>query len=235
MHLIRQIMRLIQRIQDTWTRFVNRVNALLSYVPDALRWVLDRINELWNQVLQMWEDFWSGVQHVIDSFGDPEAISAASSSWSRDVAGPAGAMAAEVSPGQLAADDDNWVGQAANQYRTRATEQHQSIAAIRDEIATTVVSALDGLKGALFIFYGATIGAFAALIAGIVGALTISATVVGIPVGVLAIIAAGGVASAAILAAGWNLNVQITTRANEMQMAVTAPSVTRWPQFVTHG
>ncbi|MBZ2195320.1 hypothetical protein [Occultella gossypii] len=232
MHLIDEIVQLILQVQQRWQSFVDTVNRVLSFVPTALQWVLDEINRVWQRVIQMWDDFWAGVNTIIESFGDPAGVSAQSENWISSVATPSGSIASTVTAGQLATDDDSWSGDAATKYKNRATEQHATIAAIGETIATKVVAALDALRTAMFVFYGAIIAAFAALIAGIVGGLASSATIVGIPAGVLIIIAAGGVAVAAILGAGWNLGNTIQTQSNNMRLSITGANVTRWPEFV---
>ncbi|CAM3476372.1 hypothetical protein OCAE111667_11760 [Occultella aeris] len=232
MNLIDEILRLVQEIQNTWQRFVNLVNGALSSVPVFLQWVIDSVNRLWEQVVQMWNDFWEGVSDFLSRFGDPGAVATASASWTSMVSQPAGEVAATVTTGQLSADDDAWSGDAATKYRTRAGEQQATISAIRDEVATKVVAALDGMKLAMFVFYGALIAAILALIGAIIGGLASSATIVGIPAGIVIIIGAGAIAIGAIVVAGMVFSGTADQRASEMRSAITSAKVTSWPEFV---
>lgn len=231
--LIQEIIKLIQRIQDLWNQIVRTINAMLAAVPAALAWVVDRVNALWNEVLAMWDQFWNGIQRLIDAFGDPVAVGRAKDGWLDEVASPAGQIAQTVSPGQLLADDDNWKGQAANKYRTRAAEQAETIAALRDEIATTMTNSLGQLKTAMIVLYGAIIGVFAVLISAIVGAIAAAATVVAIPAAIATIIGAGIVAIAGLVAAFALFSAHVDDQANQMRLALTGVKTTAWPDFVT--
>lgn len=229
---IDEILQLIREIQDVWEQFIRTVNSVLSWVPDFLMYLLDEINRLWEQLLAEWTAFWDTLNEYFEDFGNPFAVADASSGWRDQVGAPSGEMAATVTPGQLAADDDNWTGAAATRYRTRAGEQQETISALHDAIATEVVSALDGLKVAMIVLYAAIAGAFAAFIGAIVGGLASSATIVGIPAGILIIIAGFGVALTTIIGAFVIYSFTVDEKANQMRTAITGANVVRWPEFV---
>lgn len=230
--LIERIQRMIERIYKLWRDFIDTVNRTLARVPDVLSWVRDRLLEAWDGLTAKANEFFAKIGELLERFGDPFQVGDVASRWNPEIGAPAAAAAAEVTTGQLYADDGQWVGSTADAYRNRVSEQQATLNAIRDEIAVKVASSLNSMQIAMWTFYTALAGALATFIACLVGGLASAATIFGLPATPFIIGAGFVVAIAAITGAGFLFGAHASTQADALRTTLTSAKVTKWPNFV---
>src|SRR5207302_6048801 len=83
---VQQGLQALQDVQNKVQDFMNQVNDGLSSVPsflsDLIKPIIDGMNLL-NQKLQ---EFWSGLERVIDNPGSPSALNQVAANWENSVA-----------------------------------------------------------------------------------------------------------------------------------------------------
>jgi len=194
--LVQQINELIEKIKGKLDDLLGKVNDFLSWVPWGLGWLADKIKDAWNWLCEKFQEFWDGVTKITTNMGDRDALSATATTWSTSVGGPVSAQKDAVDASAVLRADDTWQGDAAVAYAGKAKQHQTALEKVVTTYVTAMSSALDTVRAGLVKFYMGLITALGALVAGIIAALASSATIFGIPAGI--IIAAG----AALIAVG---------------------------------
>lgn len=213
------------KIEDLRTE----INSALSKVPGFLDSVVGAVKDGWKAFCDKMQEFWVWFADKLAYVGDPGKLNAVSLSWMRDVGGPASQQSQLVDAGELLVDD-NWTGDAAEQYRQKLPEQKSALESIRNEFSTVISGALDTLRNGIYVFWVSVMGAIIAMIVGIVGAMASTATIVGLPA---APVIASMAAVTALGALGGGiaiLNSTATSANNKMTQAATF-GLTTWPSF----
>jgi hypothetical protein len=206
--LLAEINETVQRIDDKVQELQNSINSGLDKIPWGLGWIADRVREGWDWFVGKMNEFWDWLNNILSHMGDPDAISAAADAWSNDVGGPVSAEVGDAEAGSLLVDD-NWTGDAAEQYKQRLTLQKTALDKIKSSFTDGISTALKDLRLAIWTFWAALVAALAALVVGIIGAVTSSATIFGLPAAPF--IAAGAVG--VCLAALWGGSSILKTQA----------------------
>ncbi len=193
-----EIHRTIEKIQSKTQQLQDSINAGLRSLPSFMGWIADKILEGWNWFVGKLDELWRWVGGVIDELGSPTSLSATADSWSDHVGGPVSAEVQSADAGALLADDA-WIGVGADQYKQMLPMQKAALQDIKSTFTDGISTALGQVRTALYVFYAALAVALAALVAGIIGALASSATVVGLPAAPFI----AGAAAAAAAAACW--------------------------------
>lgn len=192
--LAREVIELIEEIQGKVQSFQDKVNSVLSYVPGFLEWAIGKILDAWDDFCAKMQEFWTLIQEVLSYIGDPGGLRAAADSWTGLVGSPVSNQVSVADAGRLSVDD-NWSGDAAEQYRQTLPLQKAAMGDIQDVFATRLSEALGTMAGALTVFYGAMVaavvafaGALAVGIAALVGVVTAPGAIIAVVVGVAALI-----------------------------------------------
>lgn len=213
--LIQQILDLVEKIKTKFDELMGKVNDFLGWIPWGLGWLADKIESAWNGLVDKWNEFWDGCELIFGNMGDPDSIQQVSNEWNNDVGGPVSAQAGKADRALLAADD-HWEGQAAASYFPKSALHKTALEAVQNTFATGFRTALDSVRSGLVKFYMGLVTALGALVVGFIGALASSATIFGIPAGIL--IAAGAclVAIGAFYTGGTLLKSDCTTAQTQL-------------------
>lgn len=214
-----EIFDLLDEIQLETENLRNTVNGWLGRVPGWASWVGDRIREAWDWLVARAQEFWDGLTLIVGNLGDPWKLSETGSSWNNSVGGPVSSQVQVAEAGNLNVDD-TWSGEAAGAYQQRISLHKTALDKVKASLTDGLSSALDQVKTGIIIFWAAMAAALAALVAGIVTALASSATVFGIPAGILIAAGAFAVALAAIWGGGTKLKSDCMTARNTLEQKV---------------
>ncbi|ACQ82074.1 hypothetical protein Bcav_3832 [Beutenbergia cavernae DSM 12333] len=227
--VIQEVMDLIAEIERKIEELRTGINDMLESIPGFLDWIFDRVRDGWNWLVEKLDEFWGWVNDVVAMAGDPWGLSSAADTWNTGVGEPAMTQSREVDAGDLLVDD-NWTGDAADQYKQKLPEQKSAMEVIRTEYAAKIATALDAVKSGIIKFWTSMAVAFGALVAGIIGAIASSATVFGLPA---APFIAGGAVLIAIIAVtvGVKLLESDCATANTQLTNAQSAGLARWPAF----
>ena len=208
--LVQEILDLVEELRSRFDSLQNKINDALSWVPWGLGWVVDNIHDAWNYLVEKWNEFWDATTLIFGNMGSPGALEDCAQGWSGTVGSPVSAQVGNADRALLQADD-HWTGQAADTYFPKSMLHKTAMEKVQSTYVEAASSALDQVRGGLVKFYAGLITALGALIVGFIGALSSSATIIGIPAGIF--IAAGAclVAEAAFYAGGVLLKSDCTT------------------------
>ena len=223
--LVNRFNGLVQDLQDG-------INDVLGWVPWGLGWLADKIRDLWNGLMDKIQEFFDPLVQILTHLGEPSTVSSKADQWSSNVGSPVSARVALADVGSLAVDD-SWKGTAADQYKQKATLQKSALQNIKTQFTDGISSALKDVSSAIQIFFGLMIVAIGAWVAAIITALGATATIFGIPAGILIAIAAGGAFGAAFWGAGENLKSQCRSAKTLLEQKMsenTAYPNGAWPQ-----
>jgi hypothetical protein len=201
--LVDRFYRLVQELQDG-------INDALDWVPFFLNWIVDRIRDLWNDLMNKIKEFFDPLVEILSNLGSPTTVSSTADKWSSTVGSPVSGRVALADLGSLSVED-NWKGSAADQYKQKVPLQKTALQNIKTQFTDGISGALKDVSSAIQVFFGIMIGAIGAFIVAIVGALAATGTIVGIPAGIVIAITAAGVFGAAFYAAGENLKSSCRT------------------------
>lgn len=214
-----EILDLLDTIEAKFTDLQNAVNDVLGRIPGWASWVADRIHEAWDYMCGKAQEFWNWLSNILSNMGDPGRLSSTASTWNSSVGGPVSAEVQVAEAGNLAVDDA-WSGTAADSYRQRISLHKTALDKIKTSMTDGISSALDTVKTAIYIFWGAIAVALAALIAGLITAIASTATVFGAPAGPF--IAAGAivVCLTALTVGGFKLKSDCRSARNTLEQKV---------------
>lgn len=186
--LVQEILDLVEELQSRMEGLNNIINDALSWVPWGLGWVVDRIHDAWDWLMEKWNEFWDAANLIFGNMGDHGAITTAAQGWATSVGTPVAEQATNADRAILQADGV-WTGEAAASYFPKALLQKNAMTAVQDSYVKTASEALDTVKSGLVKFYGSLVLALGTLVGGFIAAAGASGTIIGIPAGIA--IAAG--------------------------------------------
>lgn len=199
--LRQQIADLLDKVQHKTAELVDTVDRTVSALPAAVAApVLAGMKRLLDLVRQAYD----ALAEILGNLGSPSTLWSHAAAWSDGVGGPVSGLALDADPDRVEADD-SWTGAAADAYRNALGPQKSALTAVKNTLTDGIAAALSELAKAIVVFWGVLVAGLAALVAGLIGAIASSATIVGLPAGPF--IAAGAVATflACFLAGGLTL------------------------------
>jgi hypothetical protein len=188
--LIAKINDVVGRIEAKTTELQNSINSKLHWLPGFLQ---DKVIAGWNKFTKFLKECWDALVEIFTNMGSPSTLWNTADAWSNNVGGPVSGEVQSAEAGSLEVDD-NWDGTAADKYRQNLPMQKTALEKIKTTYTDGISSALSDVAKGIIAFWGGLIVALGSLVAGIIGALTSSATILGLP-------AAPFIAAAAALAA----------------------------------
>lgn len=216
---MQQILDLLDEINEKVTALQDTVNHWLGKVPGWASWVVDKIMDAWNWLVEKAQEFWDGVSLIAGNLGEPGTLSSTGSSWNNSVGGTVSAQVQVAEAGNLEVDT-TWSGTAAESYTQRISLHKTALDKIKSSMTDGLSTALDAVKTGIYVFWAAMVGALLTLVAGIVGALASSATIFGIPAGILIAAGAFAIALGAIWGGGTKLKSDCTSAKNTLEQKV---------------
>ncbi len=194
----------------------NAVNKVLDWVPWGLGWIADKIKGAWNGLMDKVKSVWDPIAYYFSHLGSPSSLTATANTWSTQVGSVVSARVGEADAGSLAVDD-NWDGDAAEQYRQELLLQKTALTNIKTQFTDGISGALKDMSSALVQFWVSCLAALGALIASAITAIATAATIFGAPAAPF--ILGGGVAIFGI--AFWGANEILKGQANGAKTTLT--------------
>lgn len=226
--LVKSVTDLIKKLEDAIARLSSVINATLAKVPDLLGWIADKVIDGWNALMAKLQEFWDMIAEFFSYVGDPIGLSNAAKTWREDIGGRASNLSREIDDSDLAVDD-TWLGRAADQYRQGVPSQREALSSLDADFASNVADALEGLRIAIFVFWGAVAGAIIAIVAGFALATGEAVTVFGIPLAPPTALAGLAVGAGAVGIAVMILYNAGSSSSNKL--ASTSSGVRTWPRL----
>jgi hypothetical protein len=231
-----QISSLVTKLDGKTVEFQNTVNDTLSdiswLIPDSwIQWIKDR----WNDFCDWMAKVWKQLTEIVENMGAPWDLSSTANAWSDKIGGPVSGKAQVATAGELSVDD-NWDGDAATQYKQKMPLQATALDKVRSTLSEGVNNAMSTAQLGIWVFWVALVAALVTLIAGIIGAMASSATVLGLPPGVAIAIAAVIVFLAAIAGGIVTLRATLSNANSTIRRALSDNSGFEnghWPPFHT--
>jgi hypothetical protein len=205
--LVSKIMSLLDKIEQKTNDLQNAINSKIGFLPGFLQ---DKVVAGWNKFCGFMRKVWDAVREFVTNMGSPTALAEAANAWSDRIGGPVSGRVQAAEAGSLEVDT-NWDGDAAEAYRQSLPLQKAALEKVKTVFSDGMASALGDMVKGIWIFWGALVVAIGALIVGIVGAASSSATIAGLPAAPF-IAAGAAVAAAAAFAAG-GINLKSTAAA----------------------
>ncbi|MEE6261791.1 hypothetical protein [Plantactinospora sonchi] len=196
--LINKIHSTVARINTKTSELQNNINNKMGWLPGPLQ---DKVLEGWNKFTGFLRECWDALAEIFTNMGSPSTLWSTADSWSNNVGGPVSAQVQSAKVGTLATDD-RWDGTAAERYRQNLPLQETALDKMKSVYSDGVSSALSDVAKGIIAFWGALIVALGALVAGIIGAVTSSATIFGLPAAPFIAAAAALVAVGAFYSGG---------------------------------
>ena len=224
---------LLDDVDEKMAALTDKINGILDWVPWGLGWAVDQFMKLWDVAMEKVSDFWEMVTDFLGYIGQPWDLNAAADDWA-EVGGPVAERGVEASRSQSEVDT-NWKGKAADRYSFALADQQKAITAVRDKLTSQIGPPLSDLATALYIFFGAVIGAVVILVATIVTATGEAVSILGLPAVPPTVIAGFAAAIVAIGAAILNLRASASsanTTFKNIQEARSDFGAENWPSAV---
>jgi hypothetical protein len=196
--LLDQIKSVMGRIDSKTTELQNSINSKLHWLPGFLQ---DKVIAGWNKFCGFMKRVWDNLNEMISNMGSPSALWSTADAWSDWVGSPVSGQVQSADAGLLGVDD-NWDGDAADAYRQTLPLQKSALEKVKSALTDGIATALSDVAKGIIVFWAGLLTALAALVAGIIGALASTATVIGMPAGPFIAAGAGLVAAGAIIAGG---------------------------------
>jgi len=203
--LLSKIDGMVSRINLKTSQLQNSINHTLGSASVPIpQWIKDKVSEGWNKFTTLLKQLWNELAWILDNMGSPSMLFSTADGWSNRIGGPVSGLVQKAEAGSLTVDD-NFDGSAAIAYKQALPLQKTALEKIKATYTDGISTALSDMAKAIYVFWGALIVAFGALIAGIIAASGATGTIVGLPAGL--VIAAGAVlvASGAVTAGSLNL------------------------------
>lgn len=193
--LLDQINTVVGRIDSKTTDLQNSINGKLQWLPDGLQ---DKVVSGWNSFCGFMKRIWDNLREILSNMGSPSALWSTADAWSDRVGGPVSGQVQSAEAGLLEVDD-KWDGDAADAYRQTLPLQKAALDKVRATLTDGISAVLSDVAKGILAFWTGLITALVALVIGIIGALSSSATVFGLPAAPFIAAGAGLTASAAII------------------------------------
>jgi hypothetical protein len=226
--LVREAEASIQEIDRKIQEFFDRVNDVLSWVPDFLAHLIEPIRVAIDALNARLREFWDRIDQLRDQRGDSDRLKEVGGQWATRVGDVAADIAGTIGPERLRTNIE-WTGRAAEAYRATVPAQVSGLNDVED-LADQMRSSLNDLANSIDALWMAVGFALAGFVVGIVAAIAAAITVVGLPAAVAALMAAAGAALALISATIIALNSHLDIIESEQAAIVQAMRDvgTRW-------
>lgn len=211
--LISKILSTVDRINGKTIELQNRIDDKMHWLPSGLQ---DKVVSGWNKFVGVLKEIWDFWYEVATHLGSPSKLSATADAWSDSVGGPVSAQVQTADAGTLLVDD-NWDGDAANAYRQTLPQQKAALEKIKNSLTDGIASALSDVSKGIIAFWVGLVSALAALVVGIIGALSSAATIFGLSASPFIAAGAALVASAAVVGGMLILKSVCTSAATSMR------------------
>lgn len=215
--LTQQIDQKSREIDDNFRKFFSQVNGTLSWVPDALEYLVDPIIKSMNLLATATGDFWKWLEEQKAKCGDEDRLDEVGEQWVNKVGNVLGDIAGTIGLDKLRTNIE-WTGRAARAYHDTVPPQAAGLNAIKDianQMRASLNSLANSVEGFRLAMYFALGGFVVAGVAAIAGALS----VVGIPAAIATIGAALGASISLIGAASMAMATHMNTIETE-QMTI---------------
>lgn len=174
--LISRITSVVDRINQKTTDLQSSINGKLKWLPPGLQ---DSVRSGWDKFVGKLQEIWDFWADVFTHMGSPSALSTTADDWSNLVGGPVSGQVQTADAGRLNVDD-RWTGDAAEAYKQTLPEQKTALDKVKT-LTDGISSALADVSNGIITFWVAIAVALAALVAGIIGAISSAATIFGLP------------------------------------------------------
>jgi uncharacterized protein YukE len=196
--LISKLNSVLDRIEGKTTDLQNSINGKMKWLPPGLQ---DSVRSGWNAFCAKLQDIWNFWKDVFTHMGSPSALSDTADAWSSLVGGPVSAQVQTADAGLLGVDD-KWDGDAADAYRQTLPTQKTALEKIKTPLVDGISSALADVSNGIITFWVGLGVALAALVAGLIGALSSAATIFGLPAAPFIAAGAAAIACTAVITGG---------------------------------
>jgi hypothetical protein len=204
--LISRLFAVLDRVSAKSTELQTALTGKIHLLSAGLR---DAVVAGWNDFCAAVRTVWDFWYEVVTHLGSPTRVSAAARAWSELVGGPVSSQVQSADAGLLTVDT-TWNGAAADAYRQTLPLQKAALEKVKTSLADGVATALMTVVQAMVVFRGCLLGALAALVAGLIGAISSAATILGLPAAPF-IAAAAAAACVAVVVGGANLESACTS------------------------
>jgi hypothetical protein len=232
--IIERILGLIDRINARTTDLQNNINSKLHWLPGFLR---DRVVDGWNAFVGAAQKCWDALREVFGNMGSPSTLWATADGWSDQVGGPVSGQVPSAKAGTLRGDDTtNWRGNAAENYRQGLPLHEAALDKIKSSLSDGISTALSDVAKGIITFWAGLAVALVAFLSGMIGAVTSSATIVGLPAAPFIAVAAALAAGAAFLSGGLILKAVASSNNSALRQKLNDNSgydAGHWPRTVT--
>lgn len=205
--LIARLVAVLDRVSAKSLDLQTALTGKIHLLPAGLR---DAVTAAWNDFCQTMRKMWDFWYDVVTHLGSPTRVSTVAREWSELVGGPVSTQVQSADAGLLTVDT-TWDGTAAEAYRQILPLQKAALDKVKASLTDGISTALMSVVQAMVVFWGCLIAALAALVAGLIGAISSAATILGLPASPLIAAAAAGTACIAIIAGGANLESACTS------------------------
>ncbi|NBE52158.1 hypothetical protein [Streptomyces boluensis] len=226
--LIEKVQAKLNQIRDLVNQIRSKINGLLSKVPAFLEWVVSKVEDLWNKFCQKMEEFWNWFTDKLAYVGDPFVLKDTGEKWHSELGGPAHRRAGEVEGDDLLVDD-TWTGTAATAYKSKIDGQRNALNTIGRLYASSVSSALNTMKSGIWIFWITIVSALVVCALGFIAGIGAEGTIIGIPAGLLAQIAA--VVGFLLAAGGATMALKFAADDSATALRNLNSYADKWPSF----
>lgn len=193
--IIEKLNGLVERIMGKISRLHDDIVSKSRWLPEVLR---DKVIAGWNQFVRAMEKFWQAQREFWGNMGSPSTLWNTADAWSDTIGGPVSGQVSSAKAGRLVGDNvSNWQGNAAEQYRQGLPLHEVALEKTKSSLSDGVSTVLSDLAKGIIAFWAGLGVALAAFVGGMIGAVSSSATILGLPA---APFIAAGAALAAVAA-----------------------------------
>ncbi|MEV4754453.1 hypothetical protein AB0J86_04940 [Micromonospora sp. NPDC049559] len=225
---------LVERIMGKIADLQDNINSKSRWLPGPLR---DKVIAGWNQFVGALERFWEIQREFWGNMGSPSTLWNTADLWSDTVGGPVSGQVPSAKAGKLQGDNtSNWQGNAAEQYRQGLPLHEVALDKIRSSLSEGISSALSDLAKGIIAFWAGLGVALAAFVAGMIGAVSSSATIVGLPAAPFIAVGAALAAGAAFLSGSLILKSVASSNNSTLRQKLNDNSgfdAGHWPKTTT--
>ncbi|MFD9887964.1 hypothetical protein ACFWY9_01380, partial [Amycolatopsis sp. NPDC059027] len=180
-------------------QFFDRVNDILSWVPDILSHMIEPIKQQIDAVDKRYLEFQNKVNEFWHNKGNTDKLRLFATQWAEKVGNPYGEAAGNVALEKLQTNTE-WHGRAAETYKTTVPAQVNGLNAMKD-IGLQIRNSLTDLANGIDSFWVTVNGILIGLAIGIGATIASALTVVGLPAAVALILTTIGAGVAGIFQA----------------------------------
>jgi hypothetical protein len=200
-------------------RFFETVNRTLSWVPAPLKWVIERVEDLFRTVNVKIAEFWDRVTQLFEQPGDSDRLKQVGTEWVEKVGNVLGDVAGTIGLDKMRTNVE-WSGKASRAYAATVPPQSAGLNAVKD-VTNQMRSSLNSLANSIDAFWIAIGVALATFVVSAIGAVAGACTIVGTPAAVAAVATgltiAIGIIGATIMALEAHINTIETEQLNIAQ------------------